>query len=142
MFVCASCSNCSLPHMNSYGRCEVCGEVKECYDCPPWHYTVKIKEDKSHRINPALGKEKEMTIGNGGILPPVTISMYAVSEPPWVQPTPQQPLVPSTVTFGPPSIYDEVKRAIRDMVAAGEIVVMQPKKPKKSRSSRKGKRHG
>lgn len=46
MFVCTSCSNCSLPHMNSYGRCEVCGKVKECYDCPPWHYTAKVEEDK------------------------------------------------------------------------------------------------
>lgn len=38
MFICQQCSKCRHPfHLRSVGKCEMCGNVSECLDCPPWH---------------------------------------------------------------------------------------------------------
>ena len=38
MFICNKCLKCKEPHFSgSHGPCEVCGKVRDCHDCPPYH---------------------------------------------------------------------------------------------------------
>jgi hypothetical protein len=56
MFMCEKChekdKNCNWPmflHMQSYGRCEICGKTEGCADCKAYKYAApkpKKKEAK------------------------------------------------------------------------------------------------
>ena len=50
MFICESCHDtdpsCNIPHIiKSYGECEVCGEIKICYECQYHHIEAKIFDE-------------------------------------------------------------------------------------------------